>query len=584
MFSPIVQPCRKCLHFLSECQWAVSCTAYFILCLFSLIVQSLTNFSEKNVLTPFLPTIGPQWPSSRSKVCSFIIFVSPQVSPCLHLVLPVHGAMPRSLRSQKRAQRGLGSSRGRGTDWSFFHHGGGHGGYSSAEGEEVDADGAAIRRGKRPRSTRELLHIMDAARHRPRSCCRVFVMCLFAVAVGLAVPELVQLRWWEDASNLSFVLSWGPWAVACGVLLLFILGTCCRSVFCETLASLLAVILIPAQVLQLAVVSTPAALDFCCCFPKYCVMGESDRGTIGVHLRRPVIVANETCAGIVPMSKRDFSCASSRWTFVAFWFSSCLILIWATVLVTQHCQKQQVITFPSASSSRVVSSSSLEPVEPTDGGDGGGGGRNADYELGADAGFNVRDACDSSSSGSDDGGGGSRRRRRKRKKKKKKKQKKKKSKSKHSRKGERIRHRKSPPSGSSASRSSSSSSSSSSDDASEDRMAERMAEPQSRAKEARQMLRKLGSARAYELPPSAPPAPAMRARLPLPSTALPAPPSSVFAEHTSARQKLRAKILEGASSTSALASAAAAAPRVESAAAASQFLSPRVSAATNFLS
>ena len=54
--------------------------------------------------------------------------------------------MPRSLRSQKRAARGMGSSRGRGTDWSYFHHDGDPREFSGRRGFRPER-----RRGRTPR-------------------------------------------------------------------------------------------------------------------------------------------------------------------------------------------------------------------------------------------------------------------------------------------------------------------------------------------------------------------------------------------------------------------------------------------------
>ena len=402
-----------------------------------------------------------------------------------------------------------------------------------------DSFDPVVRRGKRPRSTAELLRIMKQNGRKPKSCCEIASVIIYAAAVGLAVPELVQLRWWEDVSNLSYILSWGPWALAFFVLVLYSVGVCCHSEFCGKIASCFATLLIPGQVVQLAVVSTPAALDFCCCFPKYCVLGQNDHDTIGMHSNRPAILSNTTCAGIVPVSRKDYSCASSRWTFVSFWLASALTLIFATVLVTQHCKRRHVVRLAPSSESGQAQQNLPSGNGPIS------------NELNAYT-------SDSSMSSNEDI------RTNIRKSKKKAKKKKKKGKKGSNKKSGKKRKK------SKSISPSQSSNSSTSEDSRDEYSSDEMSNSKDNIMEAREMMRQLGSAREYDMPPPAP----STQMLPSQSVAPPLPPSSSgfrVPPHPSARQKIRAQILGGAGASSSQQSA-------------SQFLSPREAAATNFLS
>ena len=95
----------------------------------------------------------------------------------------------------------------------------------------------------------------------------------------------------------------------------------------------------PLLVAQLAIVSTPIVLAFCCCFPDHCMSGGSvyGRGGGSQKFSTQVMFTNETCADILPNSPRNLVCATERWKMALYWISVSLTLVTASVLTASQC-------------------------------------------------------------------------------------------------------------------------------------------------------------------------------------------------------------------------------------------------------
>ena len=220
-------------------------------------------------------------------------------------------------QSRKRMSKNYKHSKHGKLDHSVFHH------------ESTPRDPMSLRRSIRPPSTADMLKVINNS-PRPKSCNIYFHMFLCFFSVCLSIPELTELQWWEDISSTAKVLSWGPFAVVLGSLVLTTFSLCCTNRAFMFLAVIISFVSLPLVMAQLAVCSTPAVLTLCCCFPSQCLLSlthVTDR--LSDHVR-----LNETCREFVPVRRNDYNCASSRSYFILFWISCSLTLIFTSFLVT----------------------------------------------------------------------------------------------------------------------------------------------------------------------------------------------------------------------------------------------------------
>ena len=201
-------------------------------------------------------------------------------------------------------------------DMSVFHH------------ESTPRNPNSTRRSVRPPTTTEMLAVIQNS-PRPKKCGILFHCFLILFSISLSIPELAALNWWEDISNTSQWLSWGPFVVVLISIAFTVVSVFCTNRLIMFLSVTISFFSLPLIVAQLAVCSTPAVLTLCCCFPSQCLLSlthTSDRLSDHIHL-------NETCRYMIPVTKQNYECASSRAYFILFWLSSASSLIFTAFLV-----------------------------------------------------------------------------------------------------------------------------------------------------------------------------------------------------------------------------------------------------------
>ena len=202
-------------------------------------------------------------------------------------------------------------------DMSVFHH------------ESTPRDPYSSRRSVRPPSTADMLKVIHGS-PRPKKC-SILCYCVFVLfAISLSIPELAELRWWENITSISQALSWGPFGVVVTSVSLTVIAVFCTSRCLMFVSAIISFLSLPLIVAQLAVCSTPAVLTLCCCFPSQCLLSlthASDR--LSDHF-----ALNQTCRYMVPVSRTNYHCATTRAYFILFWISTALTLILTSFLVT----------------------------------------------------------------------------------------------------------------------------------------------------------------------------------------------------------------------------------------------------------
>ena len=201
-------------------------------------------------------------------------------------------------------------------DMSVFHH------------ESTPRNPNSTRRSVRPPTTESMLRSIQNS-PRPKKCGILFHCFLILFSISLSIPELAALNWWEDISNTSQWLSWGPFVVVLISIAFTVVSVFCTNRLIMFLSVTISFFSLPLIVAQLAVCSTPAVLTLCCCFPSQCLLSlthTSDRLSDHIHL-------NETCRYMIPVTKQNYECASSRAYFILFWLSSASSLIFTAFLV-----------------------------------------------------------------------------------------------------------------------------------------------------------------------------------------------------------------------------------------------------------
>ena len=195
--------------------------------------------------------------------------------------------------------------------------------------ETTPRNPTSSRRSIQPPTTEEMLAAIKNS-PRPNACAMKGYILLCLLSLGLSIPELFELKWWENISSTATVLSWGPFAILCTSLFLTTLALCCVSRLFMGVAVVLSFFSLPCMVAQLAVCSTPAVLTMCCCFPSQCLLSLSH---VSDELSKHVYL-NETCRNLVPVQRNNHTCASSRAHFILFWISCATSLIFTSFLVT----------------------------------------------------------------------------------------------------------------------------------------------------------------------------------------------------------------------------------------------------------
>ena len=195
--------------------------------------------------------------------------------------------------------------------------------------ETTPRNPTSSRRSIQPPTTEEMLAAIKNS-PRPNACAMKGYILLCLLSLGLSIPELFELKWWENISSTATVLSWGPFAILCTSLFLTTLALCCVSRLFMGVAVVLSFLSLPCMVAQLAVCSTPAVLTMCCCFPSQCLLSLS---RVSDELSKHVYL-NETCRNLVPVQRNNHTCASSRAHFILFWISCATSLIFTSFLVT----------------------------------------------------------------------------------------------------------------------------------------------------------------------------------------------------------------------------------------------------------
>ena len=220
-------------------------------------------------------------------------------------------------QSRKRISKNHKHSKHGKLDMGVFHH------------ETTPRNPTSSRRSIQPPTTEEMLAAIKNS-PRPNACAMKGYILLCLLSLGLSIPELFELKWWENISSTATVLSWGPFAILCTSLFLTTLALCCVSRLFMGVAVVLSFLSLPCMVAQLAVCSTPAVLTMCCCFPSQCLLSLSH---VSDELSKHVYL-NETCRNLVPVQRNNHTCASSRAHFILFWISCATSLIFTSFLVT----------------------------------------------------------------------------------------------------------------------------------------------------------------------------------------------------------------------------------------------------------
>ena len=160
--------------------------------------------------------------------------------------------------------------------------------------------------------------------------CSIF---LLIVSVCICLPELISALGHVNKSWFSSYISYGPQLAVLGNIVLTFWSICCYSRCCMTLAFVLTLCTIPFIAVQMGIVSIPAVMSFCCCFPDKC-NGESHSINSAFHMNihnpNGVGTKNGTTAeacDYLDNVPNQTQCARENGLLILYWTGVTLLLV-----------------------------------------------------------------------------------------------------------------------------------------------------------------------------------------------------------------------------------------------------------------
>jgi hypothetical protein len=160
--------------------------------------------------------------------------------------------------------------------------------------------------------------------------CSIF---LLAVSVCICLPELINALGHVNKSWFSSYLSYGPQLAVIVNIVLTFWSICCYSRCCMTLAFILTLSTIPFIAVQMGIVSIPAVMSFCCCFPEKC-NGESHSVNSAFHMNvhNPHVIGTkngsvaEACDYLNSVPSKT-QCVKENGLLILYWTGVTLLLV-----------------------------------------------------------------------------------------------------------------------------------------------------------------------------------------------------------------------------------------------------------------
>ena len=176
--------------------------------------------------------------------------------------------------------------------------------------------------------------------------CSCFVLVL---SVAICMPELVSALGRVDKSWFGSYISYAPQLGVLSNIVLTFFSICCYSRYCMSLSFILSLGTIPIIAAQMGIVSIPAVMSFCCCFPDTC-NGDSHSINSAFHMtvHQPNVEssANGTAkaCGYLNSIPSKAQCAKENGTLILYWAGVTLMLVSTSFLSSSqyHWRQERV--------------------------------------------------------------------------------------------------------------------------------------------------------------------------------------------------------------------------------------------------